>query len=109
MSFNSSDLDATLRRARAAQQVWAAKPVAERLMPIARLRARLAAEPHGLADVVAAEIGKTPFEAIGAEVLPTAEACAFLLHRAHRLLKPRREPLRGTMPFSGVGYVHHVP
>ena len=109
MSLTADELNSTLRRARVAQQIWAAKSISERLAPIAKLRARLAADPFSLAEVVAAEIGKTRFEAIGAEILPTAEACAFLTDRAHTLLKPRREPLRGTMPFAGIGYVHHVP
>jgi acyl-CoA reductase-like NAD-dependent aldehyde dehydrogenase len=109
MAFNPSELEASLLRARDAQQKWAALPLSERLRPIAALRARLAAEPHVLAEVVAAEIGKTRFEAIGAEVLPTAEICAFLMNRAHQILKPRKETLRGTMPFSGSGYVHHLP
>jgi acyl-CoA reductase-like NAD-dependent aldehyde dehydrogenase len=106
---NTGELESALQRARVAQQAWGAMPLSERLRPIAKLRARLAADPIPLAEVVANEIGKTRFEAIGAEVLPLAEACAFLIHRAPRLLKPRKETLRGTMPFSGVGYVHHVP
>ena len=105
----TGELESTLQRARVAQQSWAALPLSERLKPIAKLRARLAADPIPLAEVVADEIGKTRFEAIGAEVLPLAEACAFLIGRAPRLLKPRKESLRGTMPFSGYGYVHHVP
>lgn len=109
MTLSPDDLDFTLRRARVAQQAWAARSVSERLRPIAALRARLASDPHTLAEVISADIGKTRFEAIGAEVLPTAEACAFLLARAHDLLKPRKEKLRGTLPFSGSAYVHHLP
>ena len=109
MSIPSSDLDGTLKRARAAQLAWSVLPLSERLRPIANFRARLAEEPNGLAEVVAEEIGKTRFEALGAEVLPLAEACAFLIRRAPKLLAPRRETLCGTMPFSGVGYVHHLP
>jgi acyl-CoA reductase-like NAD-dependent aldehyde dehydrogenase len=98
-----------LLRARAAQGAWAAKTVAERLAPVARLRGRLAADPGALADVVAREVGKTRYEALGAEVLPVAETCGFLAARARRLLAPRREKLRGTMPFSGAALVRHVP
>lgn len=104
-----SELEATLHRARTAQQLWARKSLRERLRPVANLRARLAREPRGLADVVAAEIGKTRFEALGAEVLPVADVCAFLCERAEEILRPRRESLRGTMPFAGHATVRHLP
>jgi len=102
-------MDAALNRARAAQVAWAALPVAERLRPIARLRARLADDPITLAEIVAAEIGKSRFEAIGSEILPVAEACAFLVDRAESVLSPRREAIRGTMPFAGHALVRHLP
>ena len=103
------ELDSTLRQARTAQQLWARSSLRERLQPVANLRARLAREPQVLAAVVAAEIGKTRFEAIGAEVLPVADVCAFLCERADEILRPRRESLRGTMPFAGHATVRHVP
>jgi aldehyde dehydrogenase (NAD+) len=109
MSSIPGELETVLQRARVAQLEWAARPLAQRLIPVAALRARLAVEPAGLAEIVAREIGKTRFEAIAAEVLPTAEVCAFLLNRAPRLLAPRREALRGTMPFSGTALVRHQP
>ena len=102
-------LEDTLRRARLAQIEWAAKPLHDRLLPIAGLRARLAREGEKLADVVADEIGKTRFEALGAEILPTAETCEFLIKRGPGLLAPRREPFRGTVPFSGSATVRHLP
>ena len=108
-AFNSQSMEETLRRARIAQLSWADKPLKERLIPISRLRSRLASEGGKLADVVAREIGKTRFEAIGAEVLPTAEACAFLMNRAPALLAPRRETFRGTMPLTGSAVVRHLP
>ncbi|HYF51726.1 MAG TPA: aldehyde dehydrogenase family protein [Planctomycetota bacterium] len=109
MSFNPAELEAALSRARVAQSAWGKLPVSERLKPIARLRARLADDPVALAEVVAAEIGKSRFEAIGSEILPTAEACAFLMDRAEAVLAPRREAIRGTMPFAGHAVIRHVP
>ena len=104
-----TDLDSILHAARAAQLAWAELPLRARLKPIAALRTRLAREPSGLADVVAKEIGKSRFEALAAEVIPTAEACAFLVERAETILKPRRETQRGVMPFAGSAVVRHVP
>lgn len=109
MAFSPDEMDSALRRARVAQHTWAALPLSARLAPVRRLRSRLGEDPKPLADVVAKEIGKTRYEALGAEVLPVAEVCRFLLDRAGRLLTPRREVLRGTMPFTGSAIVHHVP
>ncbi|MEI6236682.1 MAG: aldehyde dehydrogenase family protein [Planctomycetota bacterium] len=109
MATDSAELDSILQAARAAQKVWVAKPLSERLKPIAALRAQLARDPGGLGEVVAREIGKSRFEAIAAEILPTAETCAFLVRRAERILAPRTEPMKGTMPFAGSAIVRHVP
>ncbi len=109
MPSDSSDLNSILNAARTAQLAWAAKPLRARLKPIAALRARLAKDPGELAETVATEIGKSRFEAIAAEVLPTAETCAFLMNRAERILAPRKENMKGTMPFAGTALVRHVP
>src|SRR5205823_12330369 len=50
-------------------------PLSSRLAPIAKLRARLGTDPKPLAEVVAKEIGKTRYEALGAEISPVAETC----------------------------------
>ncbi|HYG76438.1 MAG TPA: aldehyde dehydrogenase family protein [Planctomycetota bacterium] len=105
----TTDLEAILQRAREAQRQWAARPLSVRLQPVHTLRARLASAPVPLADIVAREIGKTRTETIGAEILPVAEACAFLLDRAPKLLAPRRETLRGVLPFAGSAIIQHQP
>jgi acyl-CoA reductase-like NAD-dependent aldehyde dehydrogenase len=109
MSFSQEEMDGALRRARIAQQAWAALPLSARLAPIRALRSALAVDPKPLAEVVANEIGKSRFEAISTEILPTAEVCRFLLDRAAALLAPRREVMRGTMPFSGSAVIQHLP
>jgi acyl-CoA reductase-like NAD-dependent aldehyde dehydrogenase len=109
MTFDPESQKATLRAAARAQEVWARRSLAERLQPIAKLRATLAGNPLPLAETVGLEIGKTAFEAMGSEVLPVAECCGFLLGRAARVLAPRREVLRGIMPFAGHAEVHHIP
>jgi acyl-CoA reductase-like NAD-dependent aldehyde dehydrogenase len=74
-------LDPTVTLVRAAQEDWAARPVAARLAVIRRLR-------HGIAgaagDLAAAA------EVLTSEVLPLADACRFLEREAERLLAPRR-------------------
>lgn len=107
--MTESELNGVLSRARGVQKIWAAKSLRERLRPVEALRARLARDPKTLAEVVAADIGKSRFEAIGSEVLPVADVCAFLSERAEEILAPRHETLRGTMPFAGSATVRHLP
>jgi len=66
---------------------WA--PLSERLSWAARWRGIIAQRRDELARVVSEEIGKTPFEAMSAEVLALLEACAFHERRAGRLLAER--------------------
>ena len=76
-------LDRTVQLARAAQEDWAARPVAARLAVIRRLR-------HGIAGVAGDLAAAAAGEALTSEVLPLADACRFLEREAERLLAPRR-------------------
>lgn len=76
-----------LARARMAQAAWGRLSVGERLRPLATLRALVGAEAASLA----ASVGRaSTADTLVAEVLPLAEACAFLVRRAERILRPRR-------------------
>ena len=57
------DLDGVLRAAREAQRSWGRLSVPERLRPVAALQARLVREGRELAEIVAAETGKSRYEA----------------------------------------------
>ena len=61
------------RRARAAQRVWGALPVAERVRRLAPLKSRVLDAAARIADVVHREVGKPEAEAVSAEVLATAD------------------------------------
>jgi|GEM_PF-6375281 len=80
--------------ARAVQPTWAARPLEERLRPIAALRAHLGERPGealaalGLGPGV--EEAAARGEALSAQVVPLADACAFLQRSAEDLLAPRR-------------------
>ena len=95
MAFPPSiGVDEQTHRARAAQRVWEATSIRQRLCHIRSLRRLLVTECDALCAAIGQEIGKTTAESIGSEVLPTAEACLFLEREAARLLRPHTVPRR---------------
>jgi acyl-CoA reductase-like NAD-dependent aldehyde dehydrogenase len=92
MTTSTADIAGLIDNARRAQQKWVDFPVRQRLVPVEAFRQLLVREADALCEVIAREVGKPPIEALGGEVLPTADACRFLLREAKRLLRPRRVP-----------------
>ncbi|MGL4555008.1 MAG: aldehyde dehydrogenase family protein [Gemmataceae bacterium] len=78
--------------ARAAQRPWADLTVSQRLKPIRALRRLIVAGCDRLLAVLADELGKPAAEALGGELLPTADGLAWLERRAAAVLAPRRVP-----------------
>jgi acyl-CoA reductase-like NAD-dependent aldehyde dehydrogenase len=91
------DVSDLVCRARAAQPVWTALPVVERLRPVRGFRHLLVEECHRLCTALGRDIDKPEEEAVAGDVLPTADACRFLERQAARLLRPRKVP-RGQRP-----------
>ncbi|HSK38540.1 MAG TPA: aldehyde dehydrogenase family protein, partial [Arenibaculum sp.] len=89
MDALSGPLD-LLTRSRAAQAAWAARPLADRVAVIARLRRSIGRDPELLAASVGERPERGPGQTLAMEVLPLADACRFLERRAQRLLAPRR-------------------
>jgi acyl-CoA reductase-like NAD-dependent aldehyde dehydrogenase len=79
--------------ARAAGRAWAGLSVRQRLVPVDRFRLLLVEECDAFCAAIAREVGKASGEVLAGEVLPTADACRFLLRNAARLLRPRRVPV----------------
>jgi acyl-CoA reductase-like NAD-dependent aldehyde dehydrogenase len=90
---STTGLADAIRRCRAEQAAWAQLPVAKRLLPVKALRRLLAAECDALCDAVGRDLGKTPEETLAGDVLPLADACAWLQHAAAGVLRPRRVPV----------------
>jgi acyl-CoA reductase-like NAD-dependent aldehyde dehydrogenase len=109
-AFQTEDeLLATLSRARSAQPDWAALTVDERLRHFRPLPAWVAERADELAGIVSETTGKTPFDALATEVLPTALAFDHCLGNARRYLRPAR--LRGgsMLSLNKRNRVHRVP
>ncbi len=81
---------------RSAGSQWAAVPVRRRLRTIRALRHLIAERADALAESVTLPQRGDPAQTLGGEVLPLAEACRFLEHRAGAALRPRR--IRGGRP-----------
>src|SRR5439155_12406193 len=79
---------------RRAQQDWSRRPVRERLRPVRAFRHLLVEACDELGDAVQGEVGRSPDEVLGGDVLPLADACRFLEREAGRLLRPRKVRLR---------------
>ena len=76
-------------RARAAQLVWARRPVADRLKPVRAFRAMLVDDPDELLTAITADVHRPASETIGTDVLSTASAAKFLEKKAASILTPR--------------------
>lgn len=89
-----------LRESRAAQAVWGAAPLAERLRFVRRLRRLIARRPEALVEAMAAAgASRRPAaEVLSSEILPLVEACRFLEREAPHLLATRRPGSQGR-PF----------
>ena len=87
-----------LAGARVAQQGWSVLPVRARLRVLAATRRAIGLH----ASALAATIARDPADTLVAEVLPLAEAAAFLVRHAARLLAPARPSGRGPPWLWGV-------
>jgi acyl-CoA reductase-like NAD-dependent aldehyde dehydrogenase len=77
-------------RCRAAQAAWAERSPRDRCRPLRAVRALLVRDAARLCEAVAQDIHRIPDEVLGSDLLPTADACAWLARHAPRLLAPRR-------------------
>jgi RHH-type proline utilization regulon transcriptional repressor/proline dehydrogenase/delta 1-pyrroline-5-carboxylate dehydrogenase len=80
----AADVDPAVRKARAAQQAWARKPVALRAMVLLRTAERLRVQRHDFAAVVALEAGKARAEAL-ADVDEAIDFLQFYAREAIRI------------------------
>ncbi len=72
-----SEVAAVVRKARAAQAIWAATNVAKRVRAISAVKGRVLARAAAIAKAVHEETGKPEVEALLGEVLPTADVVSY--------------------------------
>lgn len=79
-------MEPALASLRTAQQTWSARSVADRIIPLRKLRGIVSRDGDRIARLIAAEGGKTELEALTQEVLPFLDTCLFLELRAEQIL-----------------------
>jgi len=95
-----AEVPGALRRARAAQTAWAARPLEDRLEIIARFQRLLFERRDEMAQLITRETGKPLAEALLTDVAVTLDFARYNLDHARRVLRPRR--LRfGNIAFLG--------
>ncbi|MBB2742369.1 UNVERIFIED_ORG: aldehyde dehydrogenase (NAD+)/succinate-semialdehyde dehydrogenase/glutarate-semialdehyde dehydrogenase [Microbispora rosea subsp. rosea] len=92
-----ADVRAAYARARAAQEVWAALPVRERITPFLRLHDAMLDRRQELLDIVQWETGKARRHAYE-EVADVAGCTLYYARRAPGLLEPQRR--QGIFPIA---------
>ncbi len=79
----------------AVQAEWAAKPIADRLRVLRRIRHLLAERSTLLVDAISKDLARTRADSLAAEVLPLLEACKFLEREAAYILASHTLGRRG--------------
>ncbi len=88
--YSSAEVEAAVRRARAAQPAWANTSFRERRRIILRARALLLDERNQVAQLISRETGKPVAEALSMEIVPTLDAMHYFAHAAENLLEPQK-------------------
>ena len=100
------DVEEAVRRARAAQRAWAARPLAERTAVLMRYHDLLLARQAQVLDVAQAETGKARVNAFD-ELADAAMTARYYARTAARHLRPTRR--QGAVPGLTKAVEHHHP
>jgi acyl-CoA reductase-like NAD-dependent aldehyde dehydrogenase len=87
---STNEVITAVKRARAAQPAWEARPFRERRRVILRTRALLLDNSKEIAGLISRETGKPLAEALAMEIVPTLDAMHYFAHAAENLLRPQR-------------------
>jgi len=94
--MNNQELAKELLLMRIAQGQWEPLAIKDKLQKVQKFRHLLVEHRQRIAKALFLDSGKPYEEALGAEILPLAEACKFLENNAAHLLKPRKIPFSDT-------------
>ncbi len=98
-----------LRRARAAQGVWARRSVEQRCAKLRDLRGCMMAARKELADTVVGESGKPRVEALFADVFVALDSAAYWSTNAPAALRMQRVPHHSTAAKAKSGWLAYEP
>ncbi len=103
----AGDVPEVVRRARAAQPAWAARPLAERVAVLRRVRQKVLDASERIVELVAKENGKPKHEGLLHEVMAPLELLTYFTDAAPRILEPQNIPMR--LMVNRASYIHYVP
>jgi succinate-semialdehyde dehydrogenase/glutarate-semialdehyde dehydrogenase len=83
------ELHGKLRKARAAQPLWAEMPIRKRARAVRQVRDYVVSHAHELAEIISRDTGKTRLDAMATEVLPAAMAASYYARRTKGFLRTR--------------------
>jgi len=98
---------AAVDAARAAQRDWAKLPIETRCRRVAKFADVLMSRAEETIDLLVREAGKTRLEALGMEVIITADLTRYFVKHAPEMLEP--EPIPLHLMKHRASYLHFVP
>jgi len=107
--FSADEVREAIGRARAAQPVWAALPLRERLRRVAAMRRALLENMDAAALVISRCVGKTRLEALATEIMPTVTGSRWYERHARAALQSRRLATGSLLFFNKKSTVHRLP
>ena len=106
--MSGDEVQAAVARARDAQVEWAKVPIKERVKKVRRFRDELLFRSQELVDLLVAENGKTPEEAVFMEMAPITTISTWYCAKAKKLLRPKKIRPWGPSIIRR-SYVHYAP
>jgi acyl-CoA reductase-like NAD-dependent aldehyde dehydrogenase len=96
-----------IAHARTAQAAWARRTPSERVAALRPLRHAIAARIDEIIEVISAETGKPPMDALAGDIMVTLEHLRFYERHSARILQPRPVP-RSRIFFSGTRFTEFL-
>ncbi len=103
------DIREAVRRARKAAPAWQALSFTERGKHLIRFRDQLQSQLEEVAELISRENGKPRAEALGSDIFPVMELCAFFSSNAEKILKRERVWLGKWNLMARFSYIDFVP
>ena len=100
---------AIFARARQAQRRWAAQTLKERGAHLQKMQAYLVINSEEIAATISISTGKTPIEALAAEVFPCTLACQWYGTKAKKYLVPRKIAPAHLLFIHKRNTLHRIP
>lgn len=103
------ELNAAVEKAREAQKIWAAKSFNTRRDHLLKMRDHLVENADRFSRIIALDAGKTIFDALSTEVMPSALAINFYAKNAKRILRRKRLKPGNILLANKISYIDRVP